>query len=508
MRYNAVTGGMKHDLRATVHYLLVIVVMGGYALGVCPMMNSLPIFEWLLLLGALVVFIRGVRFLVSMQILDLVAPDYQVMGQFFLDVLLLGASGYAMSVQNRLWYDTSLRSSIELVIGFLVLGFFIGTDLALIHNRRLAQKVGQGLFTTEHFVSAPKKLVVVTVTSLLSVMVLLFFVFSNELEWLVELGTAGMMDAKRSVLINLGFIISVLMAYTVNIIVTYARNIRLFLEAETRALAEVAGGNLNSRVPVVFNNELGVIASYTNRMIEGLKEQNLMVERLRDVIINSMASLAETRDNETGSHIRRTQHYVKLLAETLAGVPAYREELTPLAIDLLYKTAPLHDIGKVGVPDAILLKPGRLTEEEFDVMKLHTLKGEEAIRRAEFRMGPGADISFLRCAREIAGGHHEKWDGSGYPRGLAGRTIPLSARLMALADVYDALRSRRVYKEAWSHEEARGILLEGRNTHFDPDVVDAFVVCEKRFVDISNCFEDKVAAPETGAGAEAFLRVG
>jgi len=500
MRYNPVTGGVKHDLRATVHYLLVIVVMGGYGLGVCPMMNSLPIFEWLLHLGVLVVIIRGVRFVASRQIFHRLAPDYQVMGQFFIDVLLLGASGYGMSVQNRIWYGTGFRSSIELIVGFLVLGFFIGTDLALIHNRQLAQKVGQGLFTTEHFVSAPKKLVVVTVASLLSVMVVLFFVFSNELEWLIELGTYGMMEAERSVLVNLGFIITVLMAYTANIIVTYAKNVHLFLEEETRALAEVAGGNLDSRVPVMFNNELGVIASYTNRMIEGLKDQNIMVERLRDVIINSMASLAETRDNETGSHIRRTQHYVKLLAQTLADVPQYRDVLNPSVIDLLYKTAPLHDIGKVGVPDAILLKPGRLTEEEFAVMKRHTLSGEEAIRRAEFKMGPGADISFLQCAREIAGGHHEKWDGSGYPRGLAGRVIPLSARLMALADVYDALRSKRVYKDACSHEEARGILMEGRGTHFDPDVVDAFVVCEKRFVDISNCFEDKAMALETEGG--------
>lgn len=491
MRYNAVTDGLEHDLRATVHYLLVIMVMGGYGLGVCPLMNSLPMFEWLFHLAVLMGLARSVRFVLSRSILKRVAPDYQVLGQFFLDVLLLGSSGYAMSVQNRIWYGTGLRSAIELIIGFLILGFFIGTDLALIHNRRLAQKVGRRGVTTGHFVSAPGKLVAVTVSSLLSGMVILFLVFTNELQWLVELGTCGMMEAEHSVLVNLGFIVTVLMAYTANIIMTYARNVRLFLKEESRALAEVAGGNLDSRVPVVFNNEMGVIASYTNRMIEGLKSQNQMVERLRDVIINSMASLAETRDNETGSHIRRTQHYVKLLAETLAEAPPYREVLTPSFMDLLYKTAPLHDIGKVGVPDAILLKPGRLTAEEFNIMKRHTVSGEEAIRRAEFRMGPGSDTSFLRCAREIAGGHHEKWDGTGYPRGLAGTEIPLSARLMALADVYDALRSKRVYKAACTHGEARTIILKGRGSHFDPAVVDAFIACEKRFVDISMCFEDK-----------------
>ena len=220
---------------------------------------------------------------------------------------------------------------------------------------------------------------------------------------------------------------------------------------------------------------------------DALKDQNALLEErveqrtrsisaLKDAIIMAMASLAETRDNETGNHLRRTQWYVRLFAEQLSLLPQYKDRLTAARISLLYKSAPLHDIGKVGVPDRILLKPGKLTEEEFIVMKRHTEYGRDAIIAAEQSLA-GED-TFLSLAKEIAFGHHEKWDGSGYPQGLSGDAIPLSARLMALADVYDALISKRVYKPAFSHEKARGIILEGRGTHFDPQIVDAFLAVE------------------------------
>jgi putative two-component system response regulator len=157
-------------------------------------------------------------------------------------------------------------------------------------------------------------------------------------------------------------------------------------------------------------------------------------------------------------------------------------------IELLYKSAPLHDIGKIGIPDRILLKPGRLTPEEFEIMKTHAAIGKDSIQAAEQLVG--MPDSFLRFAKEIAGSHHEKWDGSGYPEGLAGEAIPLSARLMALADVYDALISKRVYKEAFSHEVARNLIVQGRGTHFDPAVIDAFIALEQDFIDIAKRFSD------------------
>ncbi len=211
---------------------------------------------------------------------------------------------------------------------------------------------------------------------------------------------------------------------------------------------------------------------------------------IQDVTIMALASLAETRDNETGSHILRTQHYVRALAEELRHHPRFAAFLTDGVIDLLYKSAPLHDIGKVGIPDAILLKPGKLTAEEWEIMKTHATLGSDSLARAEDRL-EGDTPSFLRFAREIADAHHEKWDGSGYPRGLKGEDIPVSARLMALADVYDALISRRVYKEPMSHEQAVAIILDGRGRHFDPDVADAFLRLAGRFREIAERYADQ-----------------
>lgn len=221
---------------------------------------------------------------------------------------------------------------------------------------------------------------------------------------------------------------------------------------------------------------------------EKVEERTRELALVRDLTIVSMASLAETRDNETGNHIRRTQTYMRALAIALRDHPAFAGFFTDETIDLLYKSAPLHDIGKVGVPDRILLKPGKLTPEEFEIMKLHAVHGRDAIAASEARVGQ--ENSFLRFAREIAYSHHEKWDGSGYPQGLSGTAIPVSGRLMAVADVYDALISKRVYKPAFPHEEAVDVIRKGRGQHFDPDIVDAFLTIADEFRRIAAEFAD------------------
>jgi putative two-component system response regulator len=215
------------------------------------------------------------------------------------------------------------------------------------------------------------------------------------------------------------------------------------------------------------------------------------VAAIQDVTIMAMASLAEARDNETGNHIRRTQLYVEALAQHLQGHPRFAEFLSDQNIKVLYKSAPLHDIGKVGIPDHILLKPGKLTEEEFEIMKTHTTIGRDAIAKAGHLLD--TEGGFLRIAMEIAYSHQEKWDGSGYPEGLSGDDIPISARLMALADVYDALISRRVYKAPMSHEAASEIIHRGKGSHFDPDVVDAFFDLQDKFAAIAERYADSEA---------------
>ncbi|MBT3258149.1 MAG: two-component system response regulator [Deltaproteobacteria bacterium] len=199
----------------------------------------------------------------------------------------------------------------------------------------------------------------------------------------------------------------------------------------------------------------------------------------QDVTIHSLAVLAETRDNETGGHILRTQRYVQVLARRLAFNPKFSDVLNEKTVDLFFKSAPLHDIGKVGVPDAILLKPGKLTDEEFTTMKTHCELGYQALLKAEKLFEMESKPSFLSHARDIAYTHQEKWNGSGYPQGLRGEEIPLSGRIMAVADVYDALICKRVYKPPFTHEKAVSIISEGSGSHFDPDVVDAFLEIEE-----------------------------
>lgn len=213
------------------------------------------------------------------------------------------------------------------------------------------------------------------------------------------------------------------------------------------------------------------------------------ITRLQDASIWVMVSLAEFRDECTGNHIRRTQEYVRALAQGLSVFPGYADRLTDAAIDLMAKTAPLHDVGKIAIPDHILLKPGKLSEDEFAIMKTHAQRGDEMLARAGQLMGQQGD--YFEVARQIARHHHEKWDGSGYPDGLAGEAIPLPARLMAVADVYDALTTRRPYKEPMSHEQAYNLLEKGSGRHFDPLLIEVFRGIQRRFQEIAMEWRDQ-----------------
>ena len=233
----------------------------------------------------------------------------------------------------------------------------------------------------------------------------------------------------------------------------------------------------------------GTVLGNINQLLEqDILRRSQQVTTTQDVTIAALTALAETRDNETGNHIRRTQHYVRALSRQLQQHPRFAAFLSDSNIDLLFRSAPLHDIGKVGIPDRILLKPGRFDADEMAIMKTHTTLGRDVIEHAERLIG--AKVDFLTLAKEIAYSHQEKWDGSGYPLGLIGDAIPISARLMALADVYDAIISRRVYKEGMPHATAVQIIVQGRGQHFDPDIVDAFLNLLDEFQDIAQRFAD------------------
>lgn len=261
-------------------------------------------------------------------------------------------------------------------------------------------------------------------------------------------------------------------------------------------VAEVLRARVDTHLQLRHSREL--LKQQRNLLEHVVEEVTAELSQMLDAMIWALASLAETREYETANHLRRVQHYVVALARQLQGHPRFSEELSDANIKSLYKAAPLHDIGKVSIPDAILLKPGPLTPAEFSVMKMHTVYGRDAIVNVENHLG--YTNTFLRYAREITYSHQEKYDGTGYPDGLAGEAIPMAARLMSVADVYDALISKRVYKPAFTHETAMEMIRQVSGEHFDPDVVDAMLAAEEEFRTIAERYADHVQDAAQGIG--------
>ncbi len=245
----------------------------------------------------------------------------------------------------------------------------------------------------------------------------------------------------------------------------------LFIEASAALLQDSKGAPIGYR---------GVLRDRTEKkkMEMDLLESYRKVHEARSATILGLAKLAEYRDEGTGTHLERIREYSRILAVQLAENSKFKDRIDQQYIDDIYQSSILHDIGKVGTPDALLLKPGELTEEEFDIIKRHTIMGGNALKAIDSQI---EGKSFLAMGKEIAYNHHEKWDGTGYPRGLKGEAIPLSARIIAVADVYDALTTKRFYKEAYSHDKAKTMIIRLKGKHFDPEIVEAFIVIEKEF---------------------------
>ena len=496
----------KARRRPAVHYVLAILTMGLYGGQVCPLVESIPIIIWMSQLTTVFGLLYIIRPLLLQHVVDPAPLHKQVGRQVSLDFAIFVACGLSLTLLNAALYGfPSLESGSKMVLGTTALGFFVAVDQGLSRERWLALQLGRrrtGLIVDSSYFPITVKFATVASITALSVSAIILLVVLKDINWMAENSITDPHMARIAVIKEIIFVTLVCLAHVFNLIFSYTRNLNAALARENQALIQVAEGNLNSHVIVSSNDEFGIMAQYTNKMIAMLRKNTLEIQQTRDATILALAGLAETRDNETGAHIRRTQNYVRVLAEHLANHPKFSHGLDATTIDLFYKSAPLHDIGKVGIPDAILLKPGKLTDEEFEIMKQHTILGAQALVEAARNLG---DNNFLVFAREIAYHHHEKWDGSGYPQGLVGDDIPLAARLMALADVYDALISKRVYKKAFSHEKSKGIILEGRGTHFDPDVIDAFVAIEDQFITIAERFKDgrqveSDAPPRPGTG--------
>ena len=458
----------------------------------CPFLDSLPISQLLINLGIAYFVQYLIRIQLNKKIVGQASYKKQSRALFQMEISLFIASSIVLTLFNMLYYNFPVGSGLKLILANSMLGFFAAIDLSLEKEWKLSQyfaKSGKTMDLDDHYFSQPKKLTIFSTLMVLFITGIIFLIVNKDIDWIRQIGDeVSLPRAQFLILMELGFVAGIILIHLFNIIKSYSRNLDLFLSKETQALLKATNGDFEVSVPVASNDEFGIMAKYTNTMIRGLKRRTDELQQTQDVTIRALASLAETRDNETGNHILRTQRYMRELAEYLRHQEGFAELLNDESIELLYKSAPLHDIGKVGIPDNILLKPGKLTDEEFKIMKTHAELGSRALRVAEKELGKN---SFLKFAREIALSHHEKWDGSGYPNQLAGEKIPLSGRLMAVADVYDALISKRVYKKGFTHEKACQIIFEGDAKHFDPNIIAAFRQIEPKFKEIGSHFIDK-----------------
>lgn len=478
-------------IKSGIHFLAAILTMGLYGGQVCPLVETLSLASWFAELTIIFVIFYILRTVFYNWIMGRLPFQSQVAQQFGWDLAFFIVIGMTIAMVNKSIYGfPEVESGLKMILGTLTLGFFIAVDMALVRERTIARELavrGLDLYLDKKYFPVVRKFTIVSTCICLIAAAIILLVVLKDLGWMMHVTTIDIRSTQVAVFKEISFVAAIFLLHIVNLIHSYAKSLDMLVRSENSALLEVAGGNLAVHVPVSRNDEFGVMAQYTNNMISELRQKTKEVQDTRDVAIMALAGLAETRDNETGGHIIRTQEYVKVLAVNLRNHPQYQAYLDDTAIDLLYKSAPLHDIGKVGIPDSILLKPGKLSDEEFEIMKTHTTLGVEALRGAAAHLEAN---NFLQVAQDLICSHHEKWDGGGYPQGLKGVSIPLAGRIMAVADVYDALICKRVYKEAFSHEKARSIIVDGKGTHFDPNIVDAFLAVEQQFVEISTKFAD------------------
>lgn len=473
------------------HYLLAAVVLALYGGVVCPFIADLTLTQLMTPIAVALALGFALRMTLRANVLGDVTDPNRSNQVLRIEFTSLVTAGVLYASFNDLVLDFPIGSAIKVMVGIVSIAAFAALESALrqelktceycqANGIQITQSNSNRSFTSLMFLVAVAPVVIVTAVQTLAV--------QNEFWYLSKLATvAEVADSRHGALFESVFIAVVVIAYLVSVARRGTQLLRFHLDNQRATLRRVSEGHMQERVAVVSNDEFSSIARYTNAMLQSLETKNKAIKRTQEATILSLATLAETRDNETGSHIKRTQQYVRILAEHLAKNSTYAPYLSTAAIELIYKAAPLHDIGKVGIPDSVLLKPGKLTSSEYDTMKTHTSLGLRALEVVEESLGKQP---FISCAKELVGSHHERWDGKGYPQGLAGTAIPLAGRLMAVADVYDALISKRVYKSAYSHQKAYDIIVADSGKHFDPLVVDAFIECESEFREIAQWHDE------------------
>ncbi|OED35015.1 hypothetical protein AB833_31665 [Chromatiales bacterium (ex Bugula neritina AB1)] len=472
------------------HYTVAAGLLALYGSSVCPFIDSLSRLQIVTPIAAFFALGLCLRYWCRQRFTGNNMTTTRPRHSLYIECGVLAFVGVCIAGYNYAALNFPLESGLKVLIGVMALAAFIGMDVMLHEELLVGKHLKEqriDIAFASYRSSFSQRSLTLTLLCVLVVAVVLVLLVYKQLFYLASQNSiADVTQLSTAVLFESIFVVAAVSGYLLKVLNSTSRLMKFYLGNQQDTLHAVSNGKYNSAVPVVSNDEFGEIAHHTNLMIRTIEARNAELHRTQDATILSLAALAETRDNETGAHIRRTQQYVKLLAEHLATQPEFRDQLPPDAVELIYKSTPLHDIGKVGIPDNILLKPGKLTDDEYTVMKTHTLLGMQALDAVEEELGTS---HFLRYAKDVVATHHERWDGAGYPAGLAGENIPLCGRLMAVADVYDALISKRVYKPALSHAEAREIIIDGSGSHFDPAVVEAFIACETQFAEFAQCYD-------------------
>ncbi len=472
--------GAPGALRSAAHHLVFSVFVTIYGYSVCNFINGLQVSLWAATLVPVVAAQWLLRNVVAIRVAS-AAPAFRPRLAFFGELSVFVLGGAAVGVVNTVLHGFPVGSGLKAMLGFVTIGIFAGVDQAFVQTRiRFEQG---GMMASRDMVRSQFSirlglsicLVVALVLGIASLLVLRG----------IEDGAVNEFNGFRRLAIEFAFVFGVIFCYVANVARGAERLFSKAISEQVQTLGEARDGKARRRAIVGTQDEIGYVSGEINRLLDELDRAHETTTRTNDAIMKALIGLAGARDNETGGHLQRTQRYVGLLCEQLARDPDLAPILTPQAIADIMGAAPLHDIGKVAVPDAILRKQGRLTPEEYDLMKTHVAHGLAVVDEVIADVGV---TPYLAAARDVIAGHHEHWNGAGYPFGQTGTEIPLAGRVMALADVYDALRSARVYKPAMSHAEARRILIEGAGTQFDPMVVAAFLVVEPQFERIASSF--------------------
>jgi response regulator RpfG family c-di-GMP phosphodiesterase len=477
--------------RSAAHHIVSSVFVTIYGYSVCNFINGLQVSLW----AATLVPVLTAQWLLRSALaarISIANPVARPRLAFLTELSVFVFGGATIGIVNTMLHGFPPGSGLKAMLGFVTIGVFAGVDQAFVQIRIRFEQGGMAALP-----STPRSpfairfglgfgLVTALVLGVVSLLVLRA----------IEDGQAHDAQGFRRLAIEFAFVFVVILCYVANLARGAEKLLATAVSEQVRTLGSAREGSSRRRAVIGTNDEIGFVSGEINHLLDELDRAHDATTRTNDAIVKALIGLAGARDNETGGHLQRTQHYVATLCEQLALTPEYGSILTQRVIAEIVGAAPLHDIGKVAVPDAILRKPGRLNPDEYDVMKTHVAHGLAVIDSVIADVGV---TPYLAAARDIIAGHHEHWNGAGYPLGLVGREIPLAGRVMALADVYDALRSARVYKPPMSHAQAKRILMDGAGTHFDPMVVASFLTIESRFERIADSFADDGSAPIVAA---------